>query len=378
MRQNLNQQAFFALLRAGLWADLPVHGEGLMVSGSSNVNWEEVYQLAEEQSVVGLVLAGLESSGVKPPQELLLQWIGVVQILEQQNKSQNEYVGKLIEKLRKEDIYALLVKGQGIAQCYERPLWRSSGDIDLFLSGDNYRKAKKTLIPLATSIDEEDTQELHLGMEINDWPVELHGTMRSCCMSRMDKVIDEAQRDVFYGGDVRSWLNGKVQVFLPGENCDVIFVFTHIFKHFFNGGIGLRQICDWCRFLWIYRATIKTPLLEQRLKKMGIMTEWRTFAYLAVNSLGMPEQAMPFYSSNSKWKRKSDKLLEVILKTGNFGHNVDRSYINETGLAKRKLITAWRGTIDSFSLVTIFPIDTITIRFNLLWKAIWAVIRGKR
>lgn len=29
----------------------------------------------------------------------------------------NKFVGQLIEKLRKEDIYALLVKGQGIAQC---------------------------------------------------------------------------------------------------------------------------------------------------------------------------------------------------------------------------------------------------------------------
>ena len=378
MKQNVNQQAFFALLRAGLWADIPVHGEGLTINGSSHVDWEEVYQLAEEQSVVSIVLAGFENSGVKPPQDLLLQWIGEVQIIEQQNKSQNEYVGKLIEKLRKEEIYALLVKGQGIAQCYERPLWRSSGDIDLFLSGRNYKKTKKILMPLATSIDEEDTQELHLGMDIDNWTVELHGSLRSCCLSRMDKVIDEAQNDVFYGGNVRSWLNGKVQVFLPGVNCDVIFVFTHILKHFFNGGIGLRQICDWCRLLWTYKDSMDYGLLESRIRKMGLMTEWKTFAFLAVNTLGMPEQAMPFYSSKSRWKRKADRSLAIILKTGNFGHNVDRSYISENNIAKRKLITAWRGTLESFSHVTIFPIDTITIRFNLLWKAIWALIRGKR
>ena len=377
MSQNVNQQVFFALLRAGLWADVgstDIRNQGF----TESVDWEKVYQLAEEQSVVGIVLAGFESSGVKPPQELLLQWIGEVQMIEQQNKSQNEYVGKLIEKLRKEDVYALLVKGQGIAQCYERPLWRSSGDIDLFLSGRNYGKAKKILMPLATSIDEEDTQELHLGMEINSWSVELHGTLRSCCMSRMDKVIDEAQNDVFYGGNVRSWLNGKVQVFLPAVDSDVIFIFTHILKHFFNGGIGLRQICDWCRLLWTYKDSMNCGLLESRIRMMGLMTEWKTFAFLAVNTLGMPEQAMPFYSSKTRWKRKADQLMTVILKTGNFGHNVDRSYINEAGLAKRKLITACRGTVDSFSHVTIFPIDTITIRFNLLWKAIWAVIRGKR
>ena len=161
-------------------------------------------------------------------------------------------------------------------------------------------------------------------------------------------------------------------------DSDGIFIFTHILKHFFNGGIGLRQICDWRRLLWTYKDSMNCRLLESRIRMMGLMTEWKTFAFLAVNTLGMPEQAMPFYSSKTRWKRKADQLMTVILKTGNFGHNVDRSYINEAGLAKRKLITACRGTVHSFSLVTIFPKDTITIRFNLLWKAIWAVIRGKR
>ena len=37
-------------------------------------------------------------------------------------------------------INVLLVKGQGIALCYIRPLWRVAGDIDLFLNKDYYYK----------------------------------------------------------------------------------------------------------------------------------------------------------------------------------------------------------------------------------------------
>ena len=37
----------------------------------------------------------------------------------------NAYVAELIKKLSENDIHAILVKGQGIAQCYEKPLWRS-------------------------------------------------------------------------------------------------------------------------------------------------------------------------------------------------------------------------------------------------------------
>ena len=159
-RRNKNTRAFFTLLRAGLWGDA-YHNDNLNRNGE--VDWDEVYLLAEEQSVVGLVLAGIETSNVKPPQELLLQWIGEVQILEQQNKAMNEFIAELIDKLRKANIYALLVKGQGIAQCYDRPLWRSCGDVDLYLSDDNYQQAKNLLIPIADSVAPEGVYEKHLG-----------------------------------------------------------------------------------------------------------------------------------------------------------------------------------------------------------------------
>ncbi len=128
---------FFSLLKSGLW------GKGnpdIYIDGTSD--WNYIYQLAQEQSVLGLVLAGLEHSDFKPPKELLLQWIGEVQIIEQRNKAMNRFIAELVQAMRKMGIYTLLVKGQGIAQCYERPFWRASGDVDLFLSEENYEKAK--------------------------------------------------------------------------------------------------------------------------------------------------------------------------------------------------------------------------------------------
>ena len=97
---NNNITAFYSLIRAGLWADVDVH-----LDLNKKVDWDEVYQLAEEQSVIGLVLAGLEHSIVKPPQELLLQWIGEVQMLEQQNKAMTQVVRKLVDKMRGAEIY---------------------------------------------------------------------------------------------------------------------------------------------------------------------------------------------------------------------------------------------------------------------------------
>ena len=215
MNLDNNQQTFLALVKAGLWENPPVHD-------SSIVDWEVVYELATEQSVIGVVLAGIEHSYVKPPQEFLLQWIGEVQMLEQQNKAMNQFIAELVERLRKTDIYTLLVKGQGIAQCYERPLWRASGDVDLFLSETNFRKADKILSSFASQIEEEKVYYKHKAMTIEKWTVELHGTLHSGLWGRIDRSLDEIQNSVFCDGNVRSWLIGKTQVFLPGADEDVV------------------------------------------------------------------------------------------------------------------------------------------------------------
>ena len=357
MEQDNNQQLFFEFLRAGLWADagsIDSRNHGFV----EPVDWEEIYRLAEEQSVIGVVLAGLEHTNVKPPQELLLQWIGEVQILEHQNKSMNQFIAELIEKLRKADIYTLLIKGQGIAQCYERPLWRACGDVDLFLSEDNYEKAKNKLLPLASDIEREYKKRNHLGMTIDSWTVELHGSLRCGLSTSIDKVLDDIRTDAFYGGHVRSWLNADTQVFLPGVDGDIIYVFTHYLNHYYKGGIGLRQICDWCRLLWTYRDKIDVALLEKRLRKMGLVSGWKAFGAFAVVYLGMPADVMPLYSEDVKWKKKADKICSFILEVGNFGHNRDTSYYSKYPFIVRKAISLGNRCGDYYRHAKIFPIDS--------------------
>ena len=98
----------------------------------------------------GAFTANLKANGIElsVPKIMLLQWIGEVQIIEQRNKAMNQFIADLVAKMREADIYTLLVKGQGIAQCYEKPQWRTPGDIDFFLSDTNYEKAKSFLKPL--------------------------------------------------------------------------------------------------------------------------------------------------------------------------------------------------------------------------------------
>lgn len=368
-----NQKAFFTLLKAGLW-----ESEAQLIQ-FGKLDYSAIMQQAEEQSVVGLVTVGLEHvMDVKVPQEWLLQFIGSTLQIEQQNKEMNGFVSELIDKLRAADIYAILVKGQGIAQCYEKPLWRSSGDVDLLLSDKNYQKAEKLLSPVASSIEEEIDSIHHKALVIDEWTVELHGTLRSGLWIRLDRALDKIQEAVFYGGSVRSWQNGNTQVFLPGVNEDVIFVFSHILQHFYKEGIGLRQICDWCRLLWTYRDQIEVTLLGNRLKKAGVMSEWKVFGALAVEYLGMPENAMPMFGSSYKeFKGKAGKVMEFVLETGSFGHNRDYSYRQKHSYMVFKAISMWKHIQDFGRFFAIFPLDAIKVTWHRMILGFSVALKGK-
>ena len=375
MIHDNNQEQFFELVRAGLF---PGKAARYLAHGVA-VDWGEIYRLAEEQSVLGLVAAGIDSlpASERPPQTMVLQFVGSTLQIEQTNKSLNEYTAKLIETLCKNDVYAILVKGQGIAQCYEKPLWRASGDIDLLLSDSNYEKAKQVLLPIASTVEKEYTAFKHLGMTMQEGVVvELHGTMHSRLSRRVDSVIDEAQKDIFYGGNVRSWNNGNTTIFLPSPDNDVIIIFTHILRHFFFEGIGLRQICDWCRLLWTYRSVINASLLEKRLRKAGLMSEWLAFAAFAVDWLGMPVEAMPLYSADKRWSKKASKICADVLKVGNFGHIQRRDYRGMSYLW-RKFVSFWGRLRDMLRHFAVFPKDSIVFFGGVLRSGLHAAVRGE-
>ena len=361
MRLDSNQRAFVELLRAGLWE------KDARLSVYKDIDYSAVMRLAEKQSVVGLLAAGLEHvTDVKVPKEDLLQFVGQALQLEQRNKAINLFFAGIIEKLRNEGVYTLLLKGQGIAQCYERPLWRASGDVDLFLSNDNYQKAVNVMSPMAAKVEDEDGYTKHIGFKIDKWEVEFYGSLRSDLWKRLDNMLDGVQEEIFYGGAVRSWMNGSTQVFMPRADEDVVYVFAHILQHFFKGGIGLRQICDWCRLIYTYRDSLNYELLESRIRKAGIRTEWKVFATLVVDYLGMPSEYMPLYDGSNKWQKKAERLLSFVLETDNFGHNRDMSYRNEESAISRKWKTFYHITSDTFKQFALFPIDSISVWWRMM------------
>ncbi len=372
--QSHNIEAFLALVRAGLWE------EDARLSFFEQLDFDEIYRLAEEQTVIGLVAAGLEHiSEDKAPQDIALQFVGSAMQLEQRNKAMNQFVGDLIEQLNKKGIETLLIKGQGVAQCYERPLWRAAGDVDLLLDNANYQKAKIFFNSIVPSMSQEVEYSKHISMSIGPWEVELHGNMRANVTSWMDRVIDSVQKDTFENRKTRVWRNGETNVLLPAPDNDVFFVFTHILHHFYRGGgIGIRQICDWSRMLYTYGDMIDMSVLRRRLEDSAILHEWRTFGFFAVKYLGMPENSMPFYENPCRSEqKKAQRILEFILESGNFGHNHDFSYYEKYPFLVRKAISLYRKSGYIVHHFQLFPANSFRFFMRFLFDGILAAARRK-
>lgn len=370
---NDSISAFFELVRAGLWE------KEVRLSQYGSIDYNEILRLSEEQSVIGLVAAGLEHViDVKASQVIALQFVGQTLQLEQRNTAMNTFIANVVDKMRQQGIYTLLIKGQGVAQCYERPLWRSSGDVDFFLSEENFLKAREFFRPLiANGFDPSDEDARNISAQLPPWDIELH-TNQFCGLSKkMDASIRFVQDSVIYEGQVRSWMNEKTQIFLPSANNDIIFIFTHFLKHFYKGGLGLRQICDWCRLLWTYKDSMNRELLDSRIRKMGLMSEWKAFAAFAVDYLGMPGEVMPFYSSSRKWNCKAKRICKFVIEVGNMGHNRDMSFYASKWFFVRKVKSFGIRLKDLIRHASIFPLDSVVFFINITTNGFVAFLNRK-
>ena len=373
MKETDITTVFFALLRAGLWE------EEVRLSAYSPIHLDALFKMADEQSVVGIVAAGINHvADMHFPKQEVMPFVGHMIQLEQENLAMNAFIANMVKSMQEDGINALLIKGQGIAQCYEKPLWRSIGDVDLFMNDNDYEKAKVLLIPLSSSIEKEGKSGKHLGRIIELWVVELHGTLRCGFSKSANAVLDQIKEETFSTNKVRFWDNKGVSVPLLDTNNDIIFVFTHFLNHFYKEGIVLRQICDWCRLLWTYRDEIDVQLIERRIKNMGLVSEWKAFGALAIEYLGFPKDYMPLLDVRSKkedvrWRKKAVRIMDFILKSGNMGHD----YFSKTPYLIRKSVSMGRRIDSLINHSRIFPLDSLRFFPHIMYNGIMSAMRGE-
>lgn len=386
---------FFALLRSGLWGTEPAlpslppvshspdHSKpdpaatGSHAHGSPDIDtWKRVFRLATEQTVTGLITDGAAACPAGyVPGAVSLRLMSSLVAIEKRNAAVNALIAKIIPLFDKANVPTVLVKGQAVAQCYRKPEGRMPGDIDLIVRPEDYEAAKTVLTSIADSTDAESADKLHFGGMVGDIEVELHGTVHTSLGGRINDILDSAQAELFKPGGSRTLEINGTAVRITSIDFDALFIFVHLLQHFYCGGLGLRQLCDWARVLHTHRTQIDLNLLESRLKQMGIMSEWQAFAAFLVRYLGLPEQEAPFYSSHAE--AKAAKLWKFMEEVGNFGKKRRRRDRSGDPYLIRKVESFFLNSKDFLRHAGIFPLDSVKFFWKYFTTGTRAALRGE-
>ena len=239
--------AFFAFQRYCLGY------KGNMSKIVAGMDWQELYSFASKQALLGLCFDGIERLGKEYPEELkrnpigrelLMNWMGKAQQIRRQNMKVNAVAGKLFSMLREDGMRCCVLKGQGNALMYPNPYSRTPGDIDVWIDASRERIMEYVRKKFELG---DDIRLQHLETSLDGVPVELH--FFPCSMN-----------NPIYHARLQKWFrrnadlqcshivglpDGAGDIAIPTSSFNVVYQLTHLYHHFFDEGIGMRQIIDY-------------------------------------------------------------------------------------------------------------------------------------
>ena len=219
----------------------------------AGMNWHELYSFASKQALLELCFEGIERLGKEYPEELkqnpigrelLMTWMGKAQQIRRQNVKVNAVASKLFSMLREDGMRCCVLKGQGNALMYPNPYSRTPGDIDVWIDASRER-----IMEYASKKFElgDDIRLQHLETSLDGVPVELHFFPCS-----MNNPIYHARLQKWFrrnadlqSSNVVGLPDGIGEIAIPTTAFNVVYQLTHLYHHFFDEGIGMRQIIDY-------------------------------------------------------------------------------------------------------------------------------------
>ena len=249
-------------------------GKDNMSNVVANIDWQQMYSFASKQAILGLCFDGIERLGKEYPKELkqnpierelLMTWMGAAQQIRRQNMKVNGVAAKLYSMLREDGLRCCILKGQGNAVMYQNPYSRTPGDVDVWVnaSREEITEYAKTHFEIG-----DDVRYLHIETSVDGVPVEVHffpGIMNNPIYNARLQKWFKRNADL-QCSHIVGLPDGIGEIAIPTTAFNVIYQLTHLYHHFFDEGVGMRQIIDYyyvfCDFYKAYQNSSKiTPSL---------------------------------------------------------------------------------------------------------------------
>ena len=338
------------------------------------MDWQNLYSFASKQALLGFCFDGIERLGEEYPEELkqnpigrelLMTWMGKAQQIRRQNMKVNVVASKLYSMLREDGLRCCILKGQGNALIYPNPYSRNPGDIDVWV---NAERDSLTEYAKEHFVLEDDVRYHHIETTMDGVPVELH--FFPCTMNN---PIYHARLQRWFKrnadlqcSNVVSLPDGIGEIAIPTMAFNAVYQLTHLYHHFFDEGIGMRQIIDYY-FVLVKseeRRVKNLTALQRELKHLGLRKFAGAVMYVLHETLGLSEEKMIAPMDEKRGKL----LLSEILNEGNFGKHFSKyGHFTQQGMAKKYFLKIWRN----MHFVRYYPAEALCEPLFRTWHFLW-------
>lgn len=344
----------------------------------ADIDWQQLYSFASKQAILGLCFDGIERLGKEYPEELkqnpigrglLMTWMGAAQQIRSQNMKVNGVAAKFYSKFRDDGLRCCILKGQGNALMYPNPYSRTPGDIDVWVnaSREQITEYAKKHFKLG-----DDIRYQHIETSVDGVPVELH--FFPCTMNN---PIYNARLQKWFKrnadlqcSNVVSLPDGIGEIAIPTATFNVVYQLTHLYHHFFDEGIGMRQIIDYYYIVNNDELLVVRDTLQRELKYLGLWKFAGAVMYVLHEALGLSEEKMIAPMDEKRGKL----LLAEILNGGNFGkHFTKYGHFTQQGMAKKYFLKIWRN----MHFVRYYPAEALSEPIFRTWHFFWRLKNKK-
>lgn len=280
----------------------------------TRTEWITLYEESEKQSILGVMLGGIERlpEELRPPRDILLQWIGVVRIIEDNNKLVNRRCSELASIISNAGYRCCLLKGQGNAVMYPTPYRRTPGDIDIWIEGGK-EKIIKFVHKLFPQVS---IQYHHMDFPIfEDVEVEVHYLPSFC----YNKIHNKRLQQYFAKKSIAQFDNYVIidgtTISVPTVSFNLVFQLSHMMRHFFTQGIGLRHAID---FYYLLCQNVNDDEMCEAISVMkhcGMYRFMCAMLFIEQKFLGLRHNL----SLATPDEKAGNLVLNEMIKGGNFG-----------------------------------------------------------
>ena len=233
------QRFFFDFLRFCIGAI-----EGIPES-VKDADWGALYGIAKKQALIGVLFHGIQQlpKELAPDGDLLMTWMGQAQRIKQQNMRLFMDSAKVCKNFKDVGFRNCILKGQGHALLYPDPFMRTPGDIDIYLEG-----GRKRIMEYVEGVCPGQVMRYHhVDFPVMKTPIEVHFTPSYMFCPwhnrRMQKWFGKVMD--LQCSNVVGLPNGLGEIAVPTTSFNVVYVLSHLYRHVFTEGIGLRQLLDY-------------------------------------------------------------------------------------------------------------------------------------